>query len=149
MPCLNSFVWTQSTCQERVESGKTQNEKFLPRVGLGHRHWDSYAGPLTDWASRIWALSFYIDLYTYMFFRYQCINWYNMFEALWNRTYFVQFMYCIVLHTEIYLYPTNSTMMQKSCVFAFNTQTVPDLKRFTFKLLSIGLLYKGQVFKPG
>ena len=32
--CLISFVWDQSTCQERVESDKIQNEKFLPTVGL-------------------------------------------------------------------------------------------------------------------
>ena len=31
---LISFVWDQSTCQERVESDKIQNEKFLPRVEL-------------------------------------------------------------------------------------------------------------------
>ena len=30
MPCLISFAWAQSTCQERVDSGKTQNEN------LGH-----------------------------------------------------------------------------------------------------------------
>ena len=32
--CLNSFAEDQSTCQERVESDKIQNEKFLPTVGL-------------------------------------------------------------------------------------------------------------------
>ena len=32
--CLISFAWDQSTCQERVESDKIQNEKLLPTVGL-------------------------------------------------------------------------------------------------------------------
>ena len=32
--CLISFAWDQSTCQERVESDKIQNEKVLPKVGL-------------------------------------------------------------------------------------------------------------------
>ena len=32
--CLISFAWDQSTCQERVESDKIQNEQFLPTVGL-------------------------------------------------------------------------------------------------------------------
>ena len=31
---LISFAWDQSTCKERVESNKIQNEKFLPTVGL-------------------------------------------------------------------------------------------------------------------
>ena len=33
MKCLISFVWHQSTCQERVESDNMQNEKFLLTVG--------------------------------------------------------------------------------------------------------------------
>ena len=32
--CLISFAWDQSTCHERVESDKIQNEKVLPTVGL-------------------------------------------------------------------------------------------------------------------
>ena len=32
--CLISFAWEQSTCQERVEGDKIQNEKFLPTAGL-------------------------------------------------------------------------------------------------------------------
>ena len=32
--CLISFAWDQSTRQERVESDKIQNEKFLPTAGL-------------------------------------------------------------------------------------------------------------------
>ena len=33
---------------------------------------------LTDWASRDWwNLFFNSDLYTYMYFRYQCIHWYK------------------------------------------------------------------------
>ena len=31
--CLISFVWDQSTCQERIESDKIQNEKLLSIVG--------------------------------------------------------------------------------------------------------------------
>ena len=31
---LDLFVWHQSTCQERVESKKKQNETFLITVGL-------------------------------------------------------------------------------------------------------------------
>ena len=41
--CLISFVWDQSTCQERSESDKIQNEKFLPK-------WDSNPQP-SDWKS--------------------------------------------------------------------------------------------------
>ena len=33
MPCLISFVWDQSTCQERVESDKIQNDKSLAHSG--------------------------------------------------------------------------------------------------------------------
>ena len=34
MSCLISSVWHQSTCQERVNSDKMQNEKFLIAAGL-------------------------------------------------------------------------------------------------------------------
>ena len=34
MSCLISFVSDQSTCQERVESDKIQNKKFMPTVEL-------------------------------------------------------------------------------------------------------------------
>ena len=36
MSCLISFVWDQPTCQERVESDKIENEKFLLTVDRTH-----------------------------------------------------------------------------------------------------------------
>ena len=33
MSCLISFVWDQSTCQERIESDKIQNENSLTQSG--------------------------------------------------------------------------------------------------------------------
>ena len=49
--CLISFAWDQEH-QERVESDKIQNEKFLPTVGFEPTTLRLEVWCSTDWASR-------------------------------------------------------------------------------------------------
>ena len=75
--CLISFSWDQSTCQERVESNKIQNEKFLPTVFLEPTTLGCEVGWSTDWASRACWKLYLNDLITYMYSQYECIHCYR------------------------------------------------------------------------
>ena len=81
--CLMSFVLDQSTCQERVESDKIQNEKFLTTVGREPTALRFEVGRSTIWSNRAWRKLYNClkNLYTYMYFRYQCIHWYKFENA--------------------------------------------------------------------
>ena len=76
--CLISFVWGHSTCEERGESDKIQNETVLPTAGLEPTTLKFEDWCSTDCASRSWwELYYFNDLITYMYFRYQCIHWFK------------------------------------------------------------------------
>ena len=51
--CLISFVWHQSSCQERVESNKMQNEKILPTCGFEPTTIESEFWCSTNLANRV------------------------------------------------------------------------------------------------
>ena len=54
MSCLlNTLVWDQSTCKERIESDQIQNEKYLLTVGLEPTTLRFVAWYSTDWANRV------------------------------------------------------------------------------------------------
>ena len=121
MSCLISFVRSQPTCQERVESDRIQTEKFLPTVGLEPKTLRFVAPFSTDWAYRAlmkavflkWPLNIHvlpITMYTLVWVR----EWLS-------RAHFVLYMYCFVLQIGIYLYWTNIIAKRRtSPVFAFN-----------------------------
>ena len=75
-PCLISFPRDQSTCQVRVESDKIRNEKFLPTFGFEPIALRSEVLP-TELRGLCWKLYYLNGLYTYIYFRYQCIHWHK------------------------------------------------------------------------
>ena len=71
MSYLISFVWHQSTCQERVEIEKMENEKFLLTVGLEPKALGLKSDALpTELTGLRWKLYYLNDLYVYMYFLY-------------------------------------------------------------------------------
>ena len=75
MSCLISFVWHQSTCQERIESEKK------PKMKNSCSQWESNPQP---WAlksdalpTELTCLDVNYDLYVHMYFLYQCIRWFK------------------------------------------------------------------------
>ena len=71
---LISSVWDQSTCKERIESDKIQNEKFLSTVWLEPTILQFEVWYSIDLDNLVWWKLYYLNhLYTHMHFRYQCI----------------------------------------------------------------------------
>ena len=75
--CLISFVWGQSTCQERVESDKIQNEKVLPTVG---QPWYLKSDALPTGLARLvdsCLLKWPYYIYTCTSNANECLRWYK------------------------------------------------------------------------
>ena len=75
MSCMILFVWHQSICQERVESEKIQNEKFLLTVvgvplDSNQRPWDLKSDASPTELARLVDSCLFKDLITYMYFQY-------------------------------------------------------------------------------
>ena len=122
--CLISFVWDQSTSQERVESDTIQKEKFLPTMVLGPTvmRFEVYCS--TDLPNHAWWKLSYLDyLYTYMYFCYQCIQWYKFETDEVSVFYLVNVLFCVT-YWNIPIYCTNSEKTHKSCVcFQYSTRS--------------------------
>ena len=117
MTCLISFVWDQSTSQERIESGKIQNQKSFVNSGTRSHSLRFVARFSTDWASRALinaALSkLPLNIHVLPITMHICINWYKFANEDVER---ILHAHCVVLHFGIYLYLTNIKETHKSCV---------------------------------
>ena len=74
--CLILFACNQSACQERVESDKIQNEKYLPTVGLEPTTLRFQFLCSTDLPGLLNAVRLNC-LIKYMYSQYQCIPFYK------------------------------------------------------------------------
>ena len=111
MSCLISFVWDQSTCQERVESDKIQNDKSLAHSWTRTHNLEICSAVLYRLSYPGFEESCAIKV-TFIHTRTSNTNGYK-FE---NDE--VEHMYCFVLHIGIYLYWTNSKESHESCILA-------------------------------
>ena len=78
MSCMISFVWHQTICQERIESGK--NEKWknsCTQWDSNLQPWDLMSDALPTELTGLRCKLYYLNdlyIYTYMYFLYQCIH---------------------------------------------------------------------------
>ena len=112
----------QSTCQERVESDKIQNENVLPTAGFEHTVWCS-----TNWADRAYmkAVLFKWSLYKYIIPIQMdtCMHWYKFKN---NAVGHILSCKCTVLCSiSEYSYIVHIAKRRTSLAFVFNIQ-IPD-----------------------
>ena len=131
MPYLISFVWGQLTCQERVESDKIQNEKFLPTVGPEPTILRFVAWSSTDRATRALIKAEVTFIHTWSSHTNVRIPVHLCkFEDYYEERIlymYVHVLYCVTFWINLYV--TNSKTTHKSC-FVFNMQNTTKKIRF-------------------